>query len=529
MSPAGETKAPEPAPAGAPTEADEAQASAAATRTAGRGGLAIAVAKLSFILFGFAQQLVLPRVLGVDGYGEISRVLAIVGIVNNVVVSASIQGVSRSVASVPESKASEALRRTLWVHAPLALGISTLFAAGAGLIADAVHASHVTGPLRIVGAVVLLYGLYAPLVGGLNGRRKFVAQASLDIFYGGVRTVGLTVGAWAMGVTGAALGFVGAAALILVPASVAAGFGKRGEAGPSVREYLSFLGPLAVGQIFLNLLMQTDFMLLSRFVGQAAAAAGEPTSAADRLVGVYRGVQLFAFLPFQMLMSITFVLFPMLARAFAEADVAAVARYTKTGVRLALVLTGLMSGAVSSLGPSVLRFAFPSEIADSGGMALRILSLGMGAFAILGIEMAALTSLRQERLAAALTAGTVVAVAVGCWLVVPTATFGPAMVVASALATSGALTLAAVVGALAVKSAAGAFVAPASLVRVFAAMAATIAVGWKMPWLGKVAVLGEVGVVAVVYVVVLVVTGELGRADVATVQTALGRKKQPSS
>src|SRR5689334_15674945 len=61
-------------------------ADADTARTAGRGGLAIAVAKVSFICFGFAQQIILPRLVGVDGYGEVSRVLAIVGIVNNVIV-----------------------------------------------------------------------------------------------------------------------------------------------------------------------------------------------------------------------------------------------------------------------------------------------------------------------------------------------------------------------------------------------------------------------------------------------------------
>ena len=39
------------------------------TRAAGRGGLAIAAAKVSFLVTGFAQQLLLPKLLGVDGYG----------------------------------------------------------------------------------------------------------------------------------------------------------------------------------------------------------------------------------------------------------------------------------------------------------------------------------------------------------------------------------------------------------------------------------------------------------------------------
>src|SRR5262245_1541104 len=74
------------APAGtaAATAADASQ-----TQAAGRGGLAIAGAKVSFILVGFALQLVLSRLLGGAGYGQVALVLAAVGVVNNVVVAAS--------------------------------------------------------------------------------------------------------------------------------------------------------------------------------------------------------------------------------------------------------------------------------------------------------------------------------------------------------------------------------------------------------------------------------------------------------
>src|SRR5690349_20806503 len=68
-------------------QAKESEVEAETTRAAGRGGLAIAVAKVSFILFGFAQQVVLPRLLQEDGYGEVSLVLSVVSIVNNVVVA----------------------------------------------------------------------------------------------------------------------------------------------------------------------------------------------------------------------------------------------------------------------------------------------------------------------------------------------------------------------------------------------------------------------------------------------------------
>ncbi|WP_437757567.1 lipopolysaccharide biosynthesis protein [Sorangium sp. So ce1389] len=514
----------DPAPA-APAPA----APSAAARSAGRGGLAIAGAKVSFIVFGFVQQLILPRLLGTGGYGEVSVVLAGVGVVNNVIVATGIQGVSRAVSSVAERDAAEAFRRTLALHAVLAVAVSSAFALLAGAIASFSEAPHVAGPLRLAAAVVLLYGLYAPLVGALNGQRRFLTQAAFDVGYGALRTASIAAGALLFlragqsGVLGAIAGFVAAAAVIVPLALTRTGLGRPGGAGPSIREHLVFLLPLAVSQTFLNLLLQTDFFLLRRFLGQATNHLALGAKAADDLIGVYRGAQLFAFLPYQLLLSVTFILFPMLARAHAEQDRAAVRRYAMTGVRLSFLLTGLLCAPISGLAPHVLRFAFPVEIWSRGGDALRVLSLGMGAFAVLGVASAALTSLRRERTAAALTAATVLLVAVGCSLFVPRAPFGPDMLVSSAVATSLALATAAVVSGFLFHRAAGGFVPARTALRVGLALAAAVAVGARLPWLGKVAVLGEAILVALVYVALLVATREVGRDDLAILRQAFGR------
>ncbi|AUX20618.1 integral membrane protein [Sorangium cellulosum] len=524
----------QPSPAPSPPTPAPSPAGPTAARSAGRGGLAIAFAKVSFIVFGFIQQLILPRLLGVDGYGEVSVVLAGVGVVNNVIVATGIQGVSRAVSSVAERDVAEAFRRTLALHAVLAVVVSAGFALLAGSIASFSAAPHIATPLRLAAAIVLLYGLYAPLVGALNGQRRFLAQAGFDIAYGALRTASIAAGAILFlragqsGVLGAIAGFVAAAGIIVPLALSRTGLGRRGSAGPTPREHLVFLLPLAVSQTFLNFLLQTDFFLLRRFLGQATDALALGQKAADDLIGVYRGAQLFAFLPYQLLFSITFILFPMLARAHAEGDRAAVRRYTMTGVRLSFLLTGLLVAPISGLAPHVLRFAFPVEIWSRGGGALRVLSLGMGAFAVLGVASAALTSLRRERIAAALTASTVALVALGCSLAVPRAPFGTDMLVSSAVATSLALATAALVAGALLHRVAGGFVAARTALRVLAAMAAAIALGAQLPWLGKIAVLGEALLVGLVYIALLVATRELGRDDLATLRQAFGRSRRPA-
>ena len=503
-----------------------------AARTAGRGGLMIVAAKISFILFGFVQQILLQHLLGEVVYGETSLVNASVGVVNNVMVAASIQGVSRTVAAAPVDRAEQYYRRALGYHAVIAVLMAGAFAALAGPLASFVHAEHITTPLRVVALIVLLYGLYAPIVGSLNGRKRFVEQGGLDIVYGVTRTVGITLGvvlflrAGQSGTMGFCLGFVGAAALIL-PASVwRAGLGKGGGGEPALGAYLRFLVPVAVAQGFLNLLLRTDFFLLRRFAGQAALAQGAASGVADGLLGVYQGVQLYAFLPYQLLMSITFILFPMLARADADGDRAAVRGYTRMGVRLAFVFTGLICGTVAALAPHVLRMASPEGIWKNGGDTLRILALGMGSLSVLGISCAALTSLRRERLAVAVTCTAVAVVAIACRLLVPAAQLGNEMLVRTAIATTIGLSVAMVIAAVLVTRVAGGFVPVLTAVRVPIAIAAVVALGWKMPWLGKVAVPVQAVGIGVAYVIALAVLREIGREDVALVKRALGRGKK---
>ncbi len=502
-------------------------------RAAGRGGLAIAGAKVAFMIFGLAQPLVFSRLLGADGYGRMRTVMGVVSIVNNTVVAMSIQGVSRAVSSAPAGREGEAFRATLRVHVVVAVLVSLAFALLAGTIADFEGAPYLATPLRLVAGVVFLYGLYAPLVGSLNGRRKFYDQAGLDTAYGALRLATMAGGALLFlhfgwdSVVGTFAGFVAAAAIIVPAALTRAGIGRAvedgappGASGPSVRDYLRFLVPVAGGQILLNLLLFTDGLLLRRFAGAVAS-----DEAADTLTGIYSGAQQFSFLPYQLLMSVTFILFPMLARAQADGDRAAIRSYTMSGVRLAMLLTALITGTVSGLAPHVLRVALRPEMV-AGGDALRILSLGMGAFSVVGITCSALTSLGRAVDSAALTLLGVVLIAGGCSLFVPGTAAGLPMLTTTATATAAALTITAIVGGIQLRAVAGGFVAPLTLVRVLAALATCVVVGTALPWIGKPGTIVEGALVAGAGLVVLIATGEVGKADLARVMEVAGRRRR---
>lgn len=509
-------------------------------RGAGRGGVAVLGAKAYFLLAGLIQQVLLPRVLGLAGYGALSRVLAVANVVNNVVVSSSIQGVSRAVAGA-RGDDRPVLRAALRVHLPLVLAAMALFAAAAPLVARAELAPHVAMPLLAASLVVGLYGAYAPLVGALNGRGQFQRQAALDATFATLRTVGLVGGGWllaraGMGPLGAILGFAAAAAVIFPLALRWAGSSAppserapvTGAPALDTRAYLLGLAPLGLMQLATNAVMQSDITLLGRFLSQSALGAGlvgdVARDAADEWVAVYRACQLFAFLPFQLLMSITLVLFPLLARTKADGDREAVRTYVGRGVRLAAIAGGGLVAVVASMPGSLLRFAYGAEVAARGADALRVLAIGQGAFALMGVGATVLASLGEERRAARIAAGALVATVVACAAVVPRAAFGRDQLWVSALAVACAMACALAVTALVVRRVAGAFLPWTTGARVALAIGLVVAVGARVPEVGR----ARAPIVALcmflAYAAVLVATREVKREDVAAFAGMLRRR-----
>jgi stage V sporulation protein B len=512
-----------------------------AARTAGRGGVAVLGAKVFFLLVGFIQQPLIRLAVGLNDFGALAQAFALANTVNNVVISGGTQGVSRVVAGA-KGHEEEALRAALRVHAGMAVAVAALMALAAPLYARFERAEDVIVPLLVLAGVALLYGLYAPLIGCLNGRHRFGRQAALDVTFATARTLGLVgfgygfVRHGASGVLGTTVGWVAAAAFIVPLAARSTGLGRplprgpRPSGVPSAWGYLAILGPIAGAQLCTNLLMQIDIALLGRFLSERALLAAALTPEAQRetakaWLAIYKECQTFAFLPYQLLFSITLVLFPMLARARADEDERAVRAYVARGARLAAIFCGLLVGVIVAMPESMLSLAYGARDAARGADVLRIMALSQAAFAMLGVATTILTSLGQERTAALLTLAAVIAVAAACTAFVPAAELGREQLVRSAQASGGALAATLLVGGTIVRAKTGAFIRAATVLRTMTALGACVALGFVLPHVGRLVTPLLATAVAAVYVTLLVVTREIGGTDVAMIR-ALAPKKR---
>ena len=500
-----------------------------ATRRAGRGILSLAGAKLYFIVAGYSVQLMLPRLLGSpESFGFYSTAMNAVSILNNVTIVATVQTVSKHV-SERTGQAAVALRQGLKVQLGLACVFATFLVVGAPALAAFELDPKLAPMFRVAAVVLFCYALYAALVGALNGQQQFQRQAALDLSYSTLRTVGiLGAAALGLGAFGAFAGFASAATCVLAIALMWVGIGQRGQGVPW-SDWFAFMLPLWVYQLLLNLTLQVDLQLLKRTVAQLSMEAGAlaPVAAetASRYVGFYRAAQTFSFVPYQLILSVTFVVFPMVSQATSLGDAEAARQTVRGALRFSLIVLLAIACPIAGASAGVMRVAYP-DVYLAGAGALSVLPLGMACFALFVIAATVVSGAGRPRLAAGIAFIAVVLVVVCNVSFVSLVGIGPRTLIAAATGTSVGTTFALLAIGLAVHRLFGTFVAPATALRTLLAGGVGYAAARLTPHDTALMALTALIVGGLAYLAALFALRELGREDVDTVLRVVlpGRK-----
>jgi stage V sporulation protein B len=484
---------------------------------AGKGALFIGAAKAFFMLSGFVQQVLLARLVNVASVGAFGAVNSAISVVNNTVVQATIQGVSKFTAE-DESRIEAVKLSALKVQALVGVFIALVFFLAAPSIAEFEKAPTYVPYYRIAAAIPLLYSVYAVFVGSINGQRRFRTQAGFDMTFSTAKTVLLLGCAALAGVTGAFAGFALAALFIVVVSSRVVGLPRaRGVPGFPIGRLVRFMLAIGVYNFLLNVELLYDQPLLHHFAGMVDPARG------GVIAGHYQALRTLALLPYQALLVVTFVIFPLISRATFIADRQATRAYVTQTLRVALILAAAMGVALAARPAALIAIAYPPAYVE-GAPALPILVVGECCLALLAVSCAILNAAGRPIAALVLMATTVATGLGAAYLLVPRAPLGPQMLVAMATAAASGMVLgfALSVGYIRVRLAGS---APAgTVVRVLVAGSIALLLGRVMPGQGKVAGLAISGLVAVVYVACLVVLREFGPEDRAKLRKVLGRR-----
>jgi O-antigen/teichoic acid export membrane protein len=533
------------------TDADKRQAAASEATQAGRGVIYIAAAKLYFMIAGAVIEFRLPAIVSTAVFGAYGVVVSVVSPINNVLITGSIQAVSRFTAQKSE-KARAIQAAGLRMHLFVGLPVAIAFIAMSPLFAYLLRDMEKTGLFMLAGLIIAAYSFYAVFVGTANGKREFHKQAGLDITMATMRAAAIlgmfSVG---LGVAGAISGWVAAAGAILVIATFVVGTpwgANRPDERYPLRPLLGFFASVAVYLILLNLIMVVDTFLLKRlstdwFIEQAApplelygrylpdwllAGVGEldATKAADGQVGYYRAVQNLARLSYQAIIAATFVIFPLVSRSTFDDDEGATRRYITTTCRYSTIFA-MAIGVVMAANPlEVLDIPYDTAYARTGAPALIALALGSVAFALFAIAGTILNGAGLTRQAIITAAVTLVCAIAGNAIAIPLTTPGAEMLLACGVATGGSMVIGAALGGYFLRRYLGAFMPALTVIRLLIAVAVTVAAGRFLALSGALMTLVEAALMAGIFLAVLVITGELGLRDLRGILGVLrGRKK----
>jgi stage V sporulation protein B len=484
---------------------------------AGKGALFIGAAKVFFMLSGFVQQVLLARLVNVASVGAFGAVNSAISVVNNTVVQATIQGVSKFTAE-DESRIEAVKRSALKVQAAFGGFIALVFFLGAPFFAEFEKAPGYVPYYRIAAAIPLLYSVYAVFVGSVNGQRRFRTQAGFDITFSTAKTVLLLGCAAVAGVAGAFSGFALAALFIVVVAARVVGLPRgRGTPGFPIGRLVGFMTAIGGYNFLLNVELLYDQPLLHHFAGMVDPARG------GVIAGHYQALRTLALLPYQALLVVTFVIFPLISRSTFAADRAATRAYVTQTLRVALILAAAMGVALAARPAALIAILFPAEYAE-GARALPILVVGECCLAMLAVSCAILNAAGRPIAALGLMATTVGTGLVAAYVLVPRAPLGPEMLVAMAVAAALGMVLGFVlsVGYIRVRLAGS---APAgTIVRVVIAASIAVMVGRVLPGQGKAIGLASAVLVAMIYFASLVVLREFGREDRNKLRKVLKRR-----
>ncbi len=483
----------------------------------GRGALFIPLAKVWFIIASFAINFGLPNLLDPDGVGDYGVVNRLIGVINMLMITGTIQAVAKFVAEDPTR--SVAFRRwALRAQLLFAGTVSVILFFAAGWIAGLFNDPGLTPYFRIVAWIPLFYGLYAVQIGLFNGLKDFFSQAAFDIAYATLRAGGiLAAAALGLGVGGVFGAFTAAALVILVVAMIVGrpGKGTRSGAasgagmGVTPGEVVRFAVPVMSLVLVSQWLLSFDLFWLKALL---------PPEVSSFESGAYFGMLNLALVPYMLVLSVNFIVFPLVSRSTFENDADTTKEYIRQSLRIAFLVALVMEAVLIASPEAAVGMVYPSKPEyQEYASALRILAPGYVALCVFGISTAIVNAAGRPGLSFAAALAALSLQGLLCWTLIPH------------LGMTGAAWASTVAFAVGMKALAlylvrrwGTWLTPLTVVRGLVAAAAAVAFGVWLPWTGILFLL-EALLSASIFAGVAWILGEIGAADVERFMRLAGR------
>lgn len=468
-------------------------------RIAGRGTIYITAAKIWFMVSGYGIAITLAHLLTDENYGIYRVVINTVSIINAVIVTGTYQTVSKYVSQQPEKADSikwKALKLQIYVGGAATAGFFLL----APVVASLLHDPRLTGYLRLASLITFAYSFYSVYTGYFNGKKDFGIQAGLDITYSTLKLVFIVLLAWlGFGVNGSVGGFALAAGCVLCISAMIARAGDR-KGDVRAGHLFKFQSYLLLFTFVLTLLQRVDLMLIKALSSPDAKTASENA-------GYYSAAVDIANITYQIIVSVTFVIFPLVSQSTFENDRRRTQGYISNTLRYTLMVMALTATLFSSGASRVLRVIY-RDTYQAGSEALRIVAFGMLFFGLLYIVTTIISASGQPRISLLLGVITLITSTVLNATLIPS--YG---LVGGAMATTISMLMGTILGCCYLWSRFKTLMSIRSALRISACAGTVYGVSFLFSPASKLLIIAQLIGLSITYAIALVISGELGRSD----------------
>ena len=374
--------------------------------------LYLPLAKIYFIFSGYGIYFGLTRILSAEEFGSYGIVISFISIINMLFINGTLQATSKLVSETenPRGVLNLSLRIQSYIGGALLLLLWVLAAPIAAILRD----PSLTNLIRIASFIMISYCFYACYVGVWNGLRDFRTQGLMEMFYSTLKIVFvLILASTSIRSAGAVFGFALAAFFTL---SVAFFITRRklhsAKAASEVdwKPLIFYQTAIITFFLILNVVMNTDLFLLK--------VLSDPNEASVN-AGYYMAGLTLSRVPYMILVSLNFALFPLISKATHAQKEESTHYYIQKGLRLCIGFAFPVAVIFSCNAKDILPFVYPEEYI-SGATALSVLALGYAFFSLFLTSATIITSGGKPIHSIFLVLGVFVAQTILCFNLIPT-------------------------------------------------------------------------------------------------------------
>ena len=315
----------------------------------GKGTLHQMIARVAFILSGYAMNIVMVYLLGSPAaYGLLGTMVNVTNIARALLTAGLPQAASKFIAGKNDDMTYPILRTSMKLQWLVAAGVVVIFCLGAPLWAALLNDSTLVPYFWVAAPLIPLMGAFQVLQSYFNGTHRFVTQSWLNILYSVTRVIfAIALVLLGTAVYGVLIGFT-----LSLAVSVAVSWHyvrpRSGTANPESRALLAFAAPLMVVAISQAILVNLDVLQIKAYFPESDD------------VGFYSGMASLSRTAYFLFTAFSITLLPVVTSALRNhgRDKAgrAVVRSTTFFVIAALPVVAIVAAVPSEL----LDFVFPT-------------------------------------------------------------------------------------------------------------------------------------------------------------------------